>query len=144
MSGEWLEIPDPSIDASEVRDRVRDRMGVRSAKSPSLRLDEDPEALVERLREQMIDSDPEDALPVSEQDCDIVPRNYVIDWRIPILGPVHAWVRRIINAEVRRYLALSLERQSYLNRQFLRVLDDLVVENERLRQRIEELRDAQE
>jgi hypothetical protein len=144
MSGEWLEIPDPSIDASEVRDRVRDRMGVRSAKSPSLRLDEDPEALVERLREQMIDSDPEDALPVSEQDCDIVPRNYVIDWRIPILGPVHAWVRRIINAEVRRYLALSLERQSYLNRQFLRVLDDLVGENERLRQRIEELRDAQE
>ena len=139
MGSEWLDIPDPSIDASEVRDRVRDRMGARSANSPALRLDEDPEALAERLRTQMIDSDPGGALPVSEDDCDIVPRNYVIDWRIPIMGPVHAWVRRIINTEVRRYLALSLERQSYLNRQFLRVLDGLVRENRRLREQIEAL-----
>ena len=144
MNREWLEIPDPGIDASEVRARVLDRMAAHTNSSPSAATDEDPVALAERLRKQMIDSDTGDALPVSDADCDIVPRNYVIDWRIPILGPVHAWVRRIINAEVRRYLALSLERQSYLNRQFLRVLDGLVVENERLRQRIEELRDGQE
>ena len=144
MSGEWLEIPDPSIDAPEVRDRVRDRMDARRANASASHGGDDPAALAERLRKQMIDSHPGDTLPVSEDDCDIVPRNYVIDWRVPILGPVHAWVRRIINAEVRRYLALSLERQSYLNRQFLGVLEGLVEENQRLRQRIEDLRDPQE
>jgi len=143
MKDDWLDIPDPGIDASEVSEAVRERMAARTTPSASSGTEEEPEAIVDRLRKRMIESNPDDALPITEQDCDIVPRNYVIDWRIPILGPVHAWVRRVINTELRRYLALSLERQSYLNRQMLRVLHDLVLENRRLRERLEELEERQ-
>jgi hypothetical protein len=45
---------------------------------------------------------------------------------------LHAIVRRVINAEVRRYLTASLEKQSSLNRRMLQVLKELVAENERL------------
>jgi hypothetical protein len=76
---------------------------------------------------------------IRPRDCDVVPRSYAIDWRIPILGPVHAMVRKIINAEVRRYLTPSLEKQSSLNRQMLRILRELAQENVRLRERIQEL-----
>ena len=143
MKDDWLDIPDPGIDASEVREAVRERMAARTTPSASSGTEEEPEPIVDRLRKRMIESNPDDALPITEQDCGIVPRNYVIDWRIPILGPVHAWVRRVINTELRRYLALSLERQSYLNRQMLRVLHDLVLENRRLRERLEELEERQ-
>jgi len=83
-------------------------------------------------------------ISIRQRDCDIVPRYYVIDWRVPILGPIHALVRRIINAEIRRYLLPALEKQSQLNRQMLRILEDLVKENGCLRREIEELRGTQE
>ena len=79
---------------------------------------------------------------IHQRDCDIVPRRYVINWRMPILGPIHALVRRLINAEIRRYLLHALEKQSYFNRQILRIVTDLTKENERLRQEIEELRQS--
>jgi hypothetical protein len=104
--------------------------------------DEDPKTLAERLRNQMIGSDSDNDLLIRERDCDIVPRNYLIDWGVPILGPIHAVVRRLINAEIRRYVLSSLEKQSYLNRQMLRVLNALVEENKRLRREIEELREG--
>jgi hypothetical protein len=82
------------------------------------------------------------------RDCDVVPRNYRIDWRLPILGPIHAWIRRIINSEVRRYLVPALEKQSFLNRKTLEMLDTLLKRqkalsrtNEHLRQEIERLRE---
>ena len=93
----------------------------------------------------MFDSAAKEPVAVEQQDCDIIPRDYTIDWRVPILGPIHALIRRVINAEVRRYLMPALERQSYLNREFLRTLSDLREENDRLRRRIAELqRDHQE
>jgi uncharacterized protein YaaN involved in tellurite resistance len=58
---------------------------------------------------------------------------------MPILGPLHAVVRRLINAEIRRYLMPALEKQSSLNRQLLRLVAELVQENDRLRRRVDEL-----
>jgi hypothetical protein len=80
------------------------------------------------------------SVTIRQRDGDIVPRYYAIEWRIPILGPIHAKVRRIINDEIRRYLMPSLRKQSTLNRQMLRALNDLGQENARLRQEIKGLR----
>jgi hypothetical protein len=82
-----------------------------------------------------------------QDDCDLVPRNYTIDWRTPIMGPIHAAIRRIVNAEIRRYLLPALEKQSFLNRKVLQTLDELARENQALarenaclREEIERLR----
>jgi hypothetical protein len=143
MSDSWLEILDDSVDAAQVMHKIRDRMAARGDVPASWDIDEDPRILADRLRKQMIGSDTDNDLPIRERDCDIVPRSYVIDWRVPIIGPIHAVVRRIINAEIRRYLSSSLEKQSYLNRQMLRALNDLFEENKRLRQKVKELREDQ-
>ena len=74
------------------------------------------------------------------QDCDIVPANYVIDWRVPILGPIHAAVRRVIHAELRRFLLPALEKQSHLNRAVLLALAELCQENARLSSDLEQVR----
>ena len=142
MRRDWLEIPDPRLDAAEVMERVQERMAIRNSVSLPEGVANDPCVLADVLWGRLIDSETEDGAPIREQDCDIVPRNYVIDWRIPILGPIHALIRRIINAEIRRYVSSSLEKQSYLNRQMLRLLNDLVEENKRLRREIEELREG--
>jgi len=143
MSDNWLEISDETIDVEEIVQQIRGRIARRTGVSPSEET-ESPAVIAEALRAEMI-GEPVDELvpgkrfPIRRRDCDIVPHCYVIDWRIPILGPIHALIRRIINAEVRRYLLPSLEKQSQLNRQMLRMLQDLVEENGRLRQEIEEL-----
>ena len=148
MSDDWLEISDDAINAEEIMQQVRERIALRTGVSPSEEAG-NPATIAEALWTEMIGepaSRPglEKRFPIRRCDCDIVPSYYVIDWRIPILGPVHALVRRIINAEIRRYLSPSLEKQSQLNRQVLRVLQDLVKENERLRQEIEALRGTQD
>ena len=143
MGEDWIEIPDECIDAAEVMGQVRARIARRGSTSSS-EGPEDPAAVAEALRQEIIGDtagpDSGDVVPVRLRDCDVVPRRYVIDWRTPILGPIHALVRRIINTEVRRYVLPSLEKQSHLNRQMLRIVDRLVEENARLRREIEELR----
>jgi hypothetical protein len=135
-------MPDPSIDGTEVMERIRERMADRGDDPFLWETEETPEAVARRLRRQMIDVDVENGVVIGERDCDIVPRDYVIDWRVPIVGRIHAVVRRIINAEIRRYLSSSLEKQSYVNRQMVRLLGDLAAENKRLRREVEELREG--
>ena len=148
MSDDWIEVLDDAINAEEIMQQVRERIARRiSVSSPEEA--ENPVTIAEALRAEMIGEPADGSVlgkrsPIRPHDCDIVPRGYVIDWRIPILGPIHALVRRVINAEIRRYLLPSLEKQSQLNRQMLRVLEDLVRENGRLRQEINELRGTQE
>ena len=141
MSDTWLEIEDKGIDAEEIVQRIRERIAHRSDKA--LSNEESPEAVAEALREMISnaerDSDVSENVSIRQRDCDIVPRSYTIDWRIPILGPIHAVVRQVINAEIRRYLLSSLEKQSYFNRQMLRTVERLSQENARLRREIEEL-----
>lgn len=144
MNDNWLEIPDENINVEEIMRQIRERIARRSGVSLSEEA-ERPENVVEDLwRESVGDIGKEvvfgKRVPMQRRDCDIVPRYYVIDWRIPILGPVHAVVRRIINAEIRRYLLSSLEKQSSLNRKVMQVLKDLARENARLHREIEELR----
>ena len=146
MADDWLEIPDENINAEEIMERVRARIAHRSTASLSESEEtESPLAVAEALWQEMIGdaAGGGNHIPIQRRDCDIVPRHYVIDWRIPVLGPIHALLRRIINAEMRRYLLPSLEKQSHFNRQVLRMLEGLVKENERLRREVEELREAQ-
>ena len=139
MADDWLEIPDENINAEEIMGRVRARIAHRStAPLSEVEEAESPMAVAEALWQEMI-GDAAGHIPTRRRDCDIVPRHYVIDWRIPVLGPIHALLRRIINAEIRRYLLPSLEKQSHFNRQMLRMLKGLVEENERLRREIKEL-----
>lgn len=140
MSDDWLEISDDAIDVGEIMQRIHERIARRTSASPS----ESPAAVAEALWKEMIgepigESASGSRILIRQRDCDVVPRGYVIDWRTPILGPIHALVRRIINAEIRRYLLPSLEKQSHVNRQMLRVLEGLVEENGRLRRQIEAL-----
>lgn len=138
MCNNWLKAPDQSIDARRVEEEVRQRLdGL--YRDESVTPVSELELLVDTLRRQMIQGSERSEFALAQQDCDIVPRDYAIDWRLPILGPIHALVRRLINAEIRRYLWSALEKQSYLNRQFLRTLNDLREENECLRCTIEEL-----
>jgi hypothetical protein len=144
MSDDWLEISDENINVEEIMRQIRERIARRSGIPPSEEA-ERPEDVVEALWRERIGDIEETVfskrVPIRLHDCDVVPRYYVIDWRIPILGPVHAVVRRIINAEIRRYLLPSLEKQSSFNRKVMRALRDLVQENIHLRQEIGELRE---
>jgi len=144
MSGDWLEIPDENINVEEIMRQIRERIARRSDVSPSEEV-ESPAAVAEALWIEMIGDTADGSalskcIPIRQRDCDIVPHHYAIEWRIPILGPVHAMVRRLINAEIRRYLLASLEKQSSLNRKVMQALKDLARENVRLRREIEELR----
>jgi hypothetical protein len=165
MSEPWLEIADPEIDAREVRRRVRDRMqgrrkapvGEGAPRHGDAARHEDVPAAEDRLdpagiaaslyRERFgrVWDDPvPDEIAALEYDGDIVPENYVIDWRVPILGPIHAVVRRVIHAEIRRYLLSMLQKQSHLNRRMLQALDALQRENEQLRRALERLSGGKE
>jgi hypothetical protein len=144
MNEDWLEISSEDVNVEEIMRQIRERIARRDGMVLSEYM-ESPASVASALWQEMIeDSSGEQGLSptisIRRRDCDIVPRHYAIDWRIPILGPIHAVVRRIINDEIRRYLMSSLRKQSNLNRRVLQVLKDLERENARLRQEIEELR----
>ena len=145
MSDDWLEISDKDINVEEIMRQIRERVARRSGNSLSEEAERPEEAVETLWREMISDAEGEvifsKRVPIGLRDCDIVPHYYVIDWRIPILGPAHAMVRRIINAEIRRYLFPSLKKQSSFNRKVMRALKDLVQENMHLRQEIGELRE---
>jgi hypothetical protein len=143
---DWLEIKDQKIDQGELAARVQAHLGEPQQAAARQALAE-AQALAVDLRQTMLGQTEttrnlgHDFL-LQEKDCDIVPRNYRIDWRLPILGPINALFRRFINQEIRRFLGPSLERQSFLNRQLTQAVADLVEENQRLRREIDRLRES--
>lgn len=140
MSEQWLEILDDNIDTDEIDRQVQQRLAQR--KSVAI---VDPNAISAAVWQDVIGNiDAEEKSWLRTQDCDVVPRNYVIDWRIPILGPINATIRRLINAEIRRFLLPSLERQSFVNRQLLDSVQTLSEENKRLQAEVDQLRRAQD
>lgn len=145
MADNWLEIPGEEVNVREIMQRIRERIAARGSRESRNLPEENPEALVVSLWEEII-GEPSHlgAFPLSLRECDIVPRGYTIQWRVPILGPIHALVRRIINAEIRRYLLPALEKQSTVNRKIRLLLKDLIQENARLRREVEELRERLE
>lgn len=146
FSDDLIEIRDPEIEVAEIMRKIRERVAQREGVASSEEME--PVAVAESLRAEMI-GEPVDSsalgkhVSIRQNDCDIVPRHYVIDWRIPILGPIHAVVRRVINAEIRRYLMRSLKKQSHFNRKVLRALRSLAKENAQLRQQVEELQNQE-
>ncbi len=147
MSNNWLEIPNPDIDRDGLARQVEAGLHQRTTSSNGPK---PPEAIAASLWQQMIGYERIDTEALAQtklqlRDCDIVPRHYTIGWQNPILGPIYAFIRNIINGEIRRFLSPSLERQSALNRQMLRMINDLRTENERLQQEIVDLkREVQE
>lgn len=143
MAEDWLEIADENIDVETIMRQIRVRVAQQEAEANG----ENPEAVAKALWQKMIDEGDEDddgTTRIRLQDTDIVPRSYVIDWRLPIIGPIHSVVRRVINAEIRRFLMPSLNKQANLNRQLVRMIKELRRENEQLRQKIEALTNAQD
>jgi hypothetical protein len=138
----WLEIPDPSISAEEIQLRVQARIAGRDD-APVSEVAPDPAAIAESLYLERFgrswDGPVPDEIVYLEHDYDIVPGHYVIDWRVPILGPIHAIVRRVINAEIRRYLLPALQKQSHLNKRMLQKLTSLQQENAELRRELQRL-----
>jgi hypothetical protein len=145
MSDNWLEIADRSIDTDAVVRRVQERLAERS------RGEQDGEAvqtaaLVDNTWSEMIGGpdarrEEDGDLLISPDECDIVPRHYTIGWRTPIIGPIHALVRRIIYAEMRRFVGPALDQQSAVNRQLLDAVGNLAHQNARLREEIRSLRE---
>lgn len=142
MNEDWLEIPDQDVDAQELMNQVSKRVAEHHQETIDLA------AVVQAVRQEVIGIPVFDTIldgervALWESDCDIVPHDYVIDWRVPILGPINAFVRRVINTEIQRYLSVSLAKQAHFNHQVLRILQQLADENEHLKRKIEELAHA--
>ena len=133
----WLQIVDDEVDVDRVMAEIRRRVAVRQAGEQAVD-GEDPEDFARKLYRKMV-ADQEGTSGLTIEDCDILPQDYAIEWRIPVLGPIHAIVRRVINAEIQRYLQAGLVRQSRFNRQILQELERLSQENRELRDRVTEL-----
>lgn len=66
-------------------------------------------------------------LDALERQADVMQRGYEVRSRLPIIGPLVAWVRRNLTSHLREpYLDPTLERQVRLNRELVAVLRDLV------------------
>lgn len=149
MSESWLETRDPELDGSEIERRIEERMAQRVGTNVDAACEDVPDLQI-RARVDTSATNlpsleaPEDRVSRWLQECDIVPENYVIDWRVPIIGPIHAAIRRVIHAEIRRFVLPALVKQSHLNRAVLQTLSELCQENARLREELAELRQNQE
>ena len=137
MSDDVIEIRDDQIDVQDIMRQIRINLARRAGESAV-----DPESIRDELWAETIGQAAQlqegfGQVPLTHHDCDIVPRNYVIDWRNPVLGPPNALVRRVINAEIRRYLDVSLAKQTRFNETVLRVLRQLSQENAALRRDLE-------
>jgi hypothetical protein len=139
MAEDLIIIHDDQIDVQDIMRQIRANVARRDGAVPEV----DPVAVSDELWSNSIGGAEAisslEQVPLTRHDCDIVPHDYVIDWRHPVLGPPHAVVRRVINAEVRRYLDASLARQTRFNETVLRTLRQMVQENAALRHEIERL-----
>jgi hypothetical protein len=149
MSESWLEIKDPDLDAQEIERRIEARLARRGHDNSSTACDDtdlEPGGRVAQQpdRAQAAQAPACEAVARWLHEYDIVPSNYVIDWRVPMIGRIHAAVRRVIHAEMRRSVLPALVKQSHLNRAVLQALSVLCEENARLRQELAELRQDRE
>ena len=143
MTDDLIIIHDDQIDVQDIMRQIRANIARRTGAAAEV----DPVAVSDELWSNTIGgAETRSALeqiPLTRHDCDIVPQNYEIDWRNPVLGPPHAVVRRVINAEVRRYLDASLAKQTRFNETVLRTLRQLAQENAAMRREIDLLRAQQ-
>jgi len=78
-------------------------------------------------------------LDALERQADVMQRGYSVHSRVPIFGPLIAWVRRNLTSHLREpYLDPTLERQVRLNRDLIAVLRELLRRQAELEARLEE------
>jgi hypothetical protein len=148
MDDDLIVVSDADINVQEIMRQIRANIARRKGDAAE-QLEVNPVTVSEELWEDTIGEaarfqEQVGRVGLTRYDCDIVPRNYKIEWIHPILGPVHAVVRRIINAEIRRYLDASLSKQTFFNENVLQALQSLVAENLSLQQELQELRSARD
>ena len=142
-SSSWLEINHPEIDKQALQQKIEAQV-TKTLSEIAQSDDNDPQTIAQNLWQALIGPLPHEVeattpfIP-SLADCDIVPRNYNIEWQHPVLGPINATIRQVINEEIRRYLLNSLEKQSALNRQISEVLQTLMAENKALKEELNRL-----
>lgn len=129
-----------NINIEQIQQEIQNRLDSYSDTIDEIKT---PEEIARTLRMQMIgEFSPEmkqDNI-IQLTDTDIVPRHYIIGWRIPIIGHINAIIRRVINAEIRRYLLPSLVKQSVVNQRLLEVVETLSKENKQLHQEIDKIK----
>ncbi len=141
MKEDWLNIPTGGdIDVRDIMRQIREKTGAPAQADDSAQGLTQSQRLVQSLWGEMIaPAAGAMAVPITPAECDIYPQGYVIDWHIPILGPLNSIVRRIINHEIRRFLDPALRQQSHINQRFLTSLQQLAQENAQLRYELEAL-----
>jgi hypothetical protein len=148
MDDDLIVVHDAEINVQEIMGQIRANIAKRKGESTQ-QIEPDPVAVSQELWEGTVGEaarfqEQMDRVGLTRYDCDIVPRNYKIEWIHPILGPLHAVVRRVINAEIRRYLDASLSKQTFFNENVLQALQSLVAENLSLQRELQELRSARD
>lgn len=138
LPSSWIVLNPQIADAASIEAQIEANLANRNSET---RLNPLPEELAAQLRIQMLGdpsqiSDSSVETLVRRQDYDALPRGYKIDWRFPIIGPIHAIVRRVINDEICRFLFPPLKRQSSLNQQLVDAIQELQEENQLLRTEI--------
>ena len=79
-----------------------------------------------------------------ERQADIMLRGYRVRSRIPVIGPLIAWVRRNLTSHLREpYLDPTLERQVAVNRELVTALRELLGRQAELEQRLARLEEEQ-
>jgi hypothetical protein len=139
---DWLEMPDDDeIDVSGIMRQIRMRIAEREGGAT-----DDVAGAARELWDEMIapSAAAMELVPITPDECDIYPHDYVINWQNPVLGPINSVVRRVINLEIRRYLDPVLRKQSLLNQRFLDEMLQLARENRRLRYELEAMKESAE
>ncbi|MCL5958817.1 MAG: methyltransferase domain-containing protein, partial [Chloroflexi bacterium] len=98
----------------QIREQVAQR-GVEARAEQQLLVETQEELWREQRESWTVSEPPERVPPPSLEECEVVPGEYAIDWQNPILGPLNAQLRKIINAELRAYVRPMLEKQTHLN-----------------------------
>jgi hypothetical protein len=82
-------------------------------------------------------------LEAAERRSDTMLRGYQVHSRVPIVGPLIAWVRRNLTSHLREpYLDLTFERQVALNRELVTLLSEVVRRQASLESRITRLEEG--
>ena len=65
-------------------------------------------------------------LDVAERQADVMQRDYQVQSKVPLVGPLVAWIRRNLTSHLREpYLDPTLEKQVALNRDLVKALQEV-------------------
>jgi hypothetical protein len=84
-------------------------------------------------------------LEATGRQADVMERGYQVRSKLPVFGPLIAWIRRNLTSHLREpYLDPALERQVALNRELIAILGDLLQLQADQEARLEQLHKEQD